>query len=109
MKPHVPSISCLILTGLTNRGEGISYLEGSTEAALDVRSGRPYAGAVGEVFRDLVCDWSQEMTQELRGDGKQGCAFMIMIMQLFPVQYIMFYLQRKITYSYSETGAQCLS
>ena len=84
MKPHVPSISCLTLTGLTNRGEGISYLEGSKEAALDVCSGRPYAGVVCDVFRDLVCDWSQEMTQELRRDGKQGCAFMILIMQLYP-------------------------
>lgn len=38
------------------------YLDGFSDAAFDVCSGRQEVGAARDVFRNLVGDWSQEVT-----------------------------------------------
>lgn len=48
-----------------------SYLGGRGDAVLDVSSKGKYVGVVGDVFRDLICNRSQEITEELREDNKQ--------------------------------------
>lgn len=70
-KQQKPQLSCFVSTEQDEYSEDISYLEGSTDTAFDVCSGRQYVGVVRDVFRDLIRDWSQEMTEQLRGDNKQ--------------------------------------
>ena len=57
------------------RSEGISYLRGSHDAVFDVRSRGQDVGVVWDVFRDLICDWSQDITEELKEHSKQGCDY----------------------------------
>lgn len=50
-------------------------MEGSTDAVFDVCSGRQYIGVVRDVFRDLISDWSQQITQDLKEENKPLCHY----------------------------------
>lgn len=50
-------------------------MEGSTNAVFDVCSGRQYIGVVRDVFRDLISDWSQQITQDLKEENKPLCHY----------------------------------
>lgn len=48
------------------------YLDRFNETLFDVCSGRQEVGAIRDMLRNLIADWSQEVTEKLQ-EGREEC------------------------------------